>query len=240
MQTQITFKTDLATLLNVPDCNPYILLYRIGLSGNLKTQDATTIRLTYASELEETKTFYGTFNWLINKKVYSVKITFSADSERVGFVTLEYDGTPIPDAYIGVDSEMYSNVNPTVSSTTQLYMEDTLTTNDEKTIKEVTGRGETEYIDVHVEAATKSEHVQIRVYCDNLIAFGWDFFSMQKLGFSCDTPSISLLSYTLDGQCVCLITTKFIFKRKLKITLKRYPDSPTQTVKVEGLVNIMA
>ena len=101
MITQITFKTDVAVLLDIPDLKPYIFLRDISLNGELKTGDKTVVWLKYAREMEETKEFYGVFEWNVNKKVYAITITSVYSTPRTGFVMLDYDGTPIPDATVG-------------------------------------------------------------------------------------------------------------------------------------------
>ncbi|MBW2559547.1 MAG: hypothetical protein JRE40_01705 [Deltaproteobacteria bacterium] len=120
----------------------------------------------------------------------------------------------------------------------RLYVSNTNLSTTETTMKEIHGAGNVEYIEAWVSAKTNSHFTRLRVYCDDNLAFYWDFNSLNDIGYTASTPGISLLKFATDGFCSVHLTLNFNFKRKLKITMQAAITSG-QNVTVEGLVNLI-
>jgi len=74
-----------------------------------------------------------------------------------------------------------------------------------------------DFIIVKVRAAASSHTTEIRVYCDGVVAFSFQFFDLNALGFVATTPSVSLSVYGEDEICVMLIHRLFHFRRNFTI-----------------------
>ena len=121
----------------------------------------------------------------------------------------------------------------------RLYVDTPLDSDDEKTIKEIHGAGELEYIDYRMEANTDSDRISCRVYCDDKCAFAWDAYNLDHAGYTATTEGIALLKYAVNGFCYIHVMLKFNFQRNLKITMRRKEGSPNQAIRIEGLVNLI-
>ncbi|GAH42895.1 unnamed protein product, partial [marine sediment metagenome] len=74
-----------------------------------------------------------------------------------------------------------------------------------------------DFIIVQVREAASSHTTEIRVYCDGVVAFNFQFFDLNALGFVATTPSVSLPTYGEDEKCVMLIHRLFHFRRNFTI-----------------------
>lgn len=110
----------------------------------------------------------------------------------------------------------------------------------ETTLRTIHGAGTVEFIEFKTGAAVQSDRTHLRVYCDDVLSWYYDFFSLNARGYTTSTPRMSLSKYADDGLCVVLLTLRFSFKRELRLTagLLAGPVA-ARTVTTDGLVNLI-
>jgi len=84
-------------------------------------------------------------------------------------------------------------------------------------IVDVHGAGYCDYIEARVFAAVGSESTYIRVYCDGVLSGHWSYGTLNLLGHTTSTPTVSLSTYLVDGLCHMLIHKRFEFLRRLRV-----------------------
>jgi hypothetical protein len=107
----------------------------------------------------------------------------------------------------------------------------------EQTVLTVSGSGECDCLKLAVFAASYSDYTSFRVYCDGVEVFHNSPRDLSLDGHTAYTPAISLLKYSSGGDCVILLTKRFMFRRSLIV--KAYATSGQQTVGAEAFVNLI-
>lgn len=124
-------------------------------------------------------------------------------------------------------------------SAERLYNYLILQTDEETELALLEGAGETEYLNLKVNAETNSHEAFLRIYCDEKLAFEWNPATLNVYGYAATTPGISLLAYGVAANCMIHLSLKFSFRDKLKITVQRKAGSGDTPVAVDGLVNLI-
>jgi hypothetical protein len=107
----------------------------------------------------------------------------------------------------------------------------------EQTVLTVSGLGECDCLKLAVFAASYSDYTSFRVYCDGVEVFHNSPRDLSLDGHTASTPAISLLKYSSGGDCVILLTKRFMFRRSLIV--KAYATGAQQTVGAEVFVNLI-
>lgn len=88
----------------------------------------------------------------------------------------------------------------------------------ETTLVDIHGAGYVDTIQFTIGANPDSDDTSLRVYCDESKVFDNDPDGWEAYGYTASTPHFSLTSYTADGYCHMLLTRRFDFRQRLRIT----------------------
>lgn len=88
----------------------------------------------------------------------------------------------------------------------------------EEVLVDLHGAGYVNTIEFFVSLHANSEETALRIYCDGDRVFSATPKIWSDSGYTASTPTFSLCQYAENGKCVMLLTKKFEFRRRLKIT----------------------
>lgn len=140
------------------------------------------------------------------------------------FIRAVYSGQTLGD--VPVSGLVNTIPIPSVSSA-RIFANEVLTTGEEYDVIDINGAGYTTLILARATAAADSHETWIYVYCDEQRAYAWPFSDLSVYGFTASSPGVSLLNYAEDGLCSAVITHRFEFKRRLRITARNTSGAPT-------------
>jgi len=110
--------------------------------------------------------------------------------------------------------------------------------NTETTVLTVNGAGECDMIICRAHTNTYSHVTEFRIYCDGMLAFQDTPDNLNTLGFTSSSPGISLLRFSVNGDCIFVITKRFGFRSALRIAA--YNSAGAAAVSVSAFANLIA
>ncbi|GAI84816.1 unnamed protein product [marine sediment metagenome] len=88
-----------------------------------------------------------------------------------------------------------------------------------------TGAGFVSYIQAKIFANVGSAATEIRIYCDENLAFNQSFDHLNDLGVTATSPCVQLLKISADGICVVTFCMKFHFRRRFRLCMYNADDA---------------
>jgi len=116
------------------------------------------------------------------------------------------------------------------ASTQSVYENVDLPKGTELDIITINGAGSVDFLSARVNAATNSDDVAVKVYCDGILALEMQFVTMSYRGYTVTTFPIALLQFGGNASCMVDIMKKFSFRRQFRLAMKETVGTTDQVV----------